>query len=176
MEFDTEVFDTARVEAMIERLQRVLVAMTTDPMRRLSSVDMLLAGENAQLDRWANRPALTQQPRHVSIPMLFAAQVARSPEALAVTCQGRSMTYRELDEAANRLAHLLVAEGAGPGERVALLFPRSAEVVMAIVAVLKTGAAYVPIDPRVPARGSEFMLEDAAPIAAVTTAELPVAA
>ena len=69
----------------------------------------------------------------MSIPVLFAAQVARTPEAVAVTCEGRSLTYRELDEAANRLAHLLAGHGAGPGQCVALLFSRSAEAIVAIV-------------------------------------------
>ncbi len=104
--------------------------------------------------------------------MLFAAQVARAPEAVAVTFEGRSMTYRELDEASNRLAHLLVARGAGPGRCVALLFYRSAEAIVAILAVLKTGAAYLPVDPALPAARIGFMLGDAAPIAAITTAGL----
>ena len=82
------------------------------------------------------------------------------------------MTYRELDEAANRLAHLLAGQGVGPGQRVALLFSRSAEAIVAILAVLKTGAAYVPIDPAVPAARMGFVLDDAAPIAAITTAGL----
>ena len=90
----------------------------------------------------------------MSIPALFAAQVARTPEAVAISCDGRSMTYRELDEAANRLAHLLASRGAGPGQVVALLFSRSAEAIVAILAVLKTGAAYLPIDPALPRRGS----------------------
>ena len=106
----------------------------------------------------------------MSIPVLFAAQVARTPEAVAVTCGGRSLTYRELDEASNRLAHLLFGQGAGPGQCVALLFSRSAEAIVAILAVLKTGAAYLPIDPALPAARIGFMLDDAAPIAAVTTA------
>ena len=80
------------------------------------------------------------------------------------------MTYRELDEAANRLAHLLAGHGAGPGQCVALLLPRSAEAIVAILAVLKTGAAYLPIDPALPAARIGFMLADAAPIAAITTA------
>ena len=104
--------------------------------------------------------------------MLFAAQVARTPEAVAVTFEGRSMTYRELEEAANRLAHLLAGHGVGPGQCVALLFSRSAEAIVAILAVLKTGAAYLPIDPALPAARIGFMLADAAPIAAITTAGL----
>ncbi len=102
--------------------------------------------------RSGNRAVLTQPARApVSIPVLFAAQVARTPEAVALTCEGRSLTYRELDEAANRLAHLLAGHGAGPGQCVALLFTRSAEAIVAILAVLKTGAAYLPIDPALPA-------------------------
>src|SRR6201999_1473981 len=108
----------------------------------------------------------------VSVPAVFAAQVARTPEAVALSCDGRSMTYRELDEAANRLAHLLVAQGAGPGQCVALLFSRSAEAIVSILAVLKTGAAYLPIDPALPASRIGFVLADAAPVAAITTAGL----
>ena len=76
------------------------------------------------------------------------------------------MTYRELDEAANRLAHLLAGQGVGPGQCVALLLERSAEAVVAILAVLKTGAAYLPIDPVVPAARMQFIVADAAPVAA----------
>ena len=103
---------------------------------------------------------------------MFAEQVARAPEAIAVTFEGHSMTYLELDEAANRVAHLLADYGAGPGQSVALLFSRSAEAIVAILAVLKTGAAYLPIDPALPAARIEFMIADAAPIAAITTAGL----
>ena len=173
VEFRTDVFDAASIETLIERLQRVLVAMTADPTRRLSSVDVLDAGEHARLDEIGNRAVLTAAgTTPVSVPVLFAAQVARAPEAVAVTFEGRSMTYRELDEAANRLAHLLAGQGAGPGECVALLLPRSAEAIVAMLAVLKTGAAYLPIDPALPAARIGFMLADAAPIAAVTTAGL----
>ena len=151
VEFRTDVFDAASIETLIGRLERVLVALTADPTRRLSSMDVLDAGEHARLDGWGNRAVLTQPaPAAVSIPAVFAAQVARAPEAVAVSCGERSWTYRELDEAANRLAHLLADHGVGPGERVALLFTRSAEAIVAILAVLKTGAAYLPIDPAHP--------------------------
>ena len=115
VEFRTDVFDADSIEALIERFERVLVALTADPTRRLSSVDVLDAGEHARLDEIGNRAVLTEPVTGVSVPVLFAAQVARAPEAVALSCGGRSMTYRELDEAANRLAHLLAGHGAGPG-------------------------------------------------------------
>ena len=173
VEFDTDVFDASGIQTLIERFNRVLVAMTTDPTGPLSSMDLLDADELARLDGWGNRAVLAHPaPVSLSIPGLFAAQVARVPEAVALTFEGRSLTYRELDEAANRLAHLLAGRGAGPGQRVALLLPRSAEAIVSILAVLKTGAAYVPIDPAVPAARMQFVLGDAAPMAAITTAGL----
>ena len=173
VEFDSNVFDAASIQTLVQRLQRLLVCMTSDPERRISSIDVLDAGEHAGLDEWANRAVLTQPvSAPVSIPELFAAQVARAPQAVALTCEGRALTYRQLDGASNRLAHLLTGQGAGPGQCVALLSERSAQAVIAILAVLKTGAAYLPIDPAVPAARLQFMIADAAPIAAITTADL----
>ena len=171
VEFRTDVFDAASIEALIERLARVLAAMTADPTRRLSSVDVLDEAEHARLDEVGNRATLTQPvAAPVSIPVLFAEQVARAPEAVAISCEGCSWTYREVEEAANRLAHLLAGQGVGPGGCVALLVERSAEAIVAILAVLKTGAAYLPIDPMHPDARIGFMLEDAAPVAVITTA------
>ena len=173
VEFRTDVFDPASIETLIGRLHRVVVAITTDAAQRLSSIDLLDAGEHARVDEIGNRAALTRPAATpVSVPVLFAAQVARSPEAVAVTSDGTSMTYRELDDTANRLAHLLAGQGAGPGHCVAVLMERSAEAIIAMLAVLKTGAAYLAIDPAVPAARIEFMLADAAAVAAITTTDL----
>ena len=173
VEFRTDVFDAASIQTLIERLQKVVVAFTADPTRRLSSIDLLDEAEQARLDGWGNRAVLTQPaPTPVSVPVVFSAQVARTPEAVAVSFEGRSMTYRELEEAANRLAHLLTGQGVGPGACVALLFTRCAEAIVAMVAVLKTGAAYLPIDPGLPAARIGFMIKDAAPIAVITTTGL----
>ncbi|WP_156425244.1 non-ribosomal peptide synthetase, partial [Mycobacterium sp. GA-1285] len=173
IEYRTDVFDRPSIEALSERLRRVLVAMTTDPARSVSSIDLLDEAEHLLLAEVGNRAVLNQPaPPAPSIPALFAEHVARAPEAEALNCQGRSMTYRELDEASNRFAHFLAAEGARPGTSVALLFSRSIEAIVAIMGVLKTGAGYLPIDPAVPAERIEFMVADAAPIAAITTVGL----
>ena len=138
VEFRTDVFDTASIEALIERLRRVLEAMTADPRARLSSIDVLDEAEHVRLDEIGNRAVLTRPaPAAVSVPVLFAAHVARTPEAVAISFGDLSMTYRELDEAANRLAHLLSGYGVGPGACVALLLERSAQAVVAMLAVLE---------------------------------------
>jgi non-ribosomal peptide synthetase component F len=125
-EFDADVFDAAGVETLMGRLRKALEAMTADPARRLLSVDLLDANEHAHLDVIGNRAVLTRPaPPPVSLPVLFAAQVARTPDAVAVSFERLPLTYRELDEAANRLAHLLAGQGVGPGQHVALLLSRS---------------------------------------------------
>ncbi|MGV0714047.1 amino acid adenylation domain-containing protein [Mycolicibacterium sp. XJ662] len=173
IEYQTGVFDPSDIATLIERFKQVLVAMTTDAHQPLSVIDVLERSERARLDQWSNQATLTQPaPAPTSIPGMFAAQVARAPEATALTWNERSWTYRELDEAANRFAHLLVGHGIGPGQRVALLLPRSADAIVSILAILKTGAAYVPIDPTAPTARMELVLGDAAPTAAVTNREL----
>ena len=173
VEFRTDVFDAASIEALIRRFENVLFAVTADPAARVSSLDLLDDGERARLEGWGNRPALTRAaPPAVSIPEAFAAQAKRAPEAVALVYGDRSWSYRDVEEASNRLAHMLVDRGIGPDTCVALLFERSAQAIVAILAVLKTGAAYLPLDPAQPAARTDFVLRDAAPAAAVTTAAL----
>ncbi|WP_156623126.1 non-ribosomal peptide synthetase, partial [Mycobacterium sp. 1164966.3] len=174
VEFRTDVFDPETIEALIKRLERVLMAITADTSRRLSSIDLLDEADHARLDEIGNRAVLTRPAPSapVSIPVLFAAQVERAPDAVALVCGDCSLTYRELEDTANRLAHLLADHGARPGQSVALLFSRSVEAIVAILAILKTGAAYVPVDPALPESRIGFILGDATPIAAVTTAAL----
>ena len=173
VEFRTDVFDAASIEALIERLERVVEAITADPTRRLSSLDLLDAGEHARLDGWGNRAVLTAPAPHAGVGSGVVRRAGGPhPRSGGGDLRGPLVTYRELDEAANRLAHLLAAHGVGPGQCVALLLERSVEAIVAMLAVLKTGAAYLPIDPGLPAARIGFMLEDAAPIAAITTAGL----
>ncbi len=174
VEFRTDVFDAASIEALIERWRRVLEAITADPTRRLSSIDLLDADEHARLDAIGNRAVLTAagDPRRCRFRRYLPRRWPAHPRRWRWCAVRSSWTYRELEEAANRLAHLLAGQGVGPGQCVALLLERSAEAVVAILAVLKTGAAYLPIDPVLPAARIGFMLDDAAPIAAITTAGL----
>ncbi len=174
VEFRTDVFDAASIEKIVGRLQRVLEAMTSEPARPMSALDVFLdADEHARLDQVGNRAVLTRAAAGTeSIASMFAAQAVRTPDAMAVTFEGVSMSYRELDEVTDRAARVLAGRGAGPGQRVALLLPRSTEAIMAMVAVVKTGATYVPIDPSVPEARRQFVLSDAKPVAAVTTADL----
>ncbi|WP_256642717.1 AMP-binding protein, partial [Streptomyces murinus] len=102
------------------------------------------------------------------LPVLFEEQVARTPDAVAVVFEDVKLSYGEVNERANRLARLLVEQGAGPERFVAVALPRSADLVIALLAVLKTGAAYVPIDPDYPADRIAYILEDAHPMSVIT--------
>jgi len=173
VEYDTHQFDAAAVDAVMERLNRVVSEMVSGPERRISAIGALLEGEYDLLTCWGNVAAISLKPDSArSIPELFARQVAANRDAVALTFRGQSVTYGELDDAADVLANRLVKFGAGPGRCVALFIPRSADAIVAMLAVLKTGAAYLPIDPSAPVERVEFMLTDSAPAAVITTSQL----
>ncbi|WP_158169992.1 non-ribosomal peptide synthetase, partial [Mycolicibacterium smegmatis] len=173
VEWDTDVFDPASIDSVIDRLRRVLVTMTDDPTQPVASIDMLSVDEHARLDEFGNRAVLiASEPARTSIPTVFAEQAARTPQAVAISSAGRRVTYRDLDEDSNRFARTLSGNGVGPGQCVALLLERSAQAVVTMLSILKTGAAYLAIDPTLPDERIAFMVSDAAPMAVVTTAEL----
>jgi pristinamycin I synthase-2 len=116
----------------------------------------------------------TVAPPLVALPALFAAQVARTPDAVALVDGAEKISYAELDRRANRLARLLVARGAGPERIVAVALPRCADLVVALLATVKSGAAYLPVDPDYPPERIAYMIADARPAAVVTTAACAV--
>ncbi|MFJ4834529.1 amino acid adenylation domain-containing protein, partial [Streptomyces sp. NPDC088747] len=157
--YATDLFDPASVEAIVRRFLMVLERVTADPSVPLSRVDVLDAAERERiLSGWNDS---TQEVPPTTLAELFEAQVTRTPDATAVVSDGTEMTYAELNARANRLARVLVGKGARPEERVAVLMDRSADLVVALLAVVKTGAAYVPIDPAYPADRIAYTLTDA---------------
>ncbi|HEX8693688.1 MAG TPA: amino acid adenylation domain-containing protein, partial [Longimicrobium sp.] len=159
VEYATSLFERATVERYAVYLRRVLEEMAADAGRRVERLDLLPEAERRQVvEEWNATDA--EYPREACLHELFEAQARRSPEAVAVVQDGRALSYRELNARANRLGRLLRERGVGPGARVAVLMPRSVELVAAELAVLKAGAAYVPIDPSFPAGRIAFMVAD----------------
>ncbi|MFF4572702.1 amino acid adenylation domain-containing protein [Streptomyces sp. NPDC001410] len=167
-EYATELFDAGTITTMLDRWLHFLRQVVAAPETSIGAVDILADGERAALTRWGGQgrdagfEAGTVHER-------FAATAAATPDAIAlVSADGtHSWTYAELDRWSNRIAHHLRARGAQPHSRVALVLDRSPLLVAAILGVLKTGAAYVPVDPAYPPERIEFMLADLAPAVTV---------
>ncbi|RKH74771.1 non-ribosomal peptide synthase/polyketide synthase [Corallococcus aberystwythensis] len=161
-EYRTALFDEATVARLLGHLRTLLQGVARDVNSRLSELPLLDAAERRQvLFDWNDTHA--EFPCDALLPELFEAQVRRTPEAVALAFEGHTLTYRELDTRANQLAHALITWGVGPEVRVGILLERSLELVVALLATLKTGGAYVPLDPAYPAQRLTWMLEDARP-------------
>ncbi|MEV5593674.1 non-ribosomal peptide synthase/polyketide synthase [Streptomyces sp. NPDC052496] len=165
VEYSTDLFEQRTVRTLVERLTRLLEAVTADPARPIGEADVLTPAEHARTPG-ADGP----QVPPATVPELFARQVARHPDAPAVLSASGPLSYQELNARANRLAHLLLSRGIGPGHIVALAFPRGAGLVVAVLATLKAGAAYLPLDTGYPAERLAFMLDDARPSLLLTGA------
>nr|WP_253774194.1 non-ribosomal peptide synthetase [Goodfellowiella coeruleoviolacea] len=168
LEYSADLFDRDTAQAIADRFVRVLTAVVDRPSTAIDDVDVLTAGERTRLlttvnDTAADRPAL-------SLPRLVERHVASG--AVAVEADGQALTYAELNARANRLARVLVGHGAGPERVVAVALPRSADLVVALLAVLKTGAAYLPVDLEYPRERIGYMLADARPLLVVTTGDV----
>jgi len=142
-----------------------------DPDTPIASLPLLPAAEQAQLLA-AGTATATAYPQDASIPALFEAQVARTPEAVAVVCEDQQVTYGALNQHANRLAHALQRLGVGPETRVGICLERSPALVVGLLAILKAGGAYVPLDPRDPPARLTFLLTDCQAPVLVTQAGL----
>src|SRR4051812_34131812 len=172
--YSTDLFDAATAARLSSALEVLLHALGEDPARRLSELPLLRPEELHQLLAEHNPPAAAA-PAPQCLHRRFEARVDRDPHAPAVSVAGAAgspLTYGELDARANRLARRLQARGVGPGDRVALLLERSAELVVAILGVLKAGAAYVPIDPAYPAERVAFVRADSGAALLLTAADL----
>ncbi|RJO75210.1 non-ribosomal peptide synthetase [Nocardia panacis] len=164
--YATDLFDAESADRLCHRYIRLLAALLADPAAAIGAAELLAPEERAAL-----APARATDPgRTLTFPELFGTAVELAPDrpALCVgtaagsngTRASRGLTYRELDRSTNRLARALIARGLGPESRVALTIPRSIESIQAVLAVLKTGAAFVPIDPAYPTHRKAHMLAD----------------
>ncbi|MEU3622976.1 hypothetical protein BS329_20465 [Amycolatopsis coloradensis] len=166
--YSTDLFDQASVTRLTSRLVRFLTAVTGDPQRPLSRVDILDPAERRQLLVTWNTTARVETP---SLVTLFQAEADRVPDAIAVAHGDDRISYGDLNRRANSLAHALIGTGVGPGHLVGVQLPRSVDLVTSLLAVLKTGAAYLPIDPSYPDDRVAFMVEDAKPTVVISTGE-----
>ncbi|MFG2386696.1 amino acid adenylation domain-containing protein [Streptomyces avermitilis] len=166
VEYSTDLFDAADIERLMDRLARTFAALAADPGQRIGAADLLDEAEHEQVVRGWNDTA--HEVPYATLQELFAAQAARTPDRTAVVFEGTELTYSELDLRAERLARLLAEHGAGPETCVAVVLPRSETLVVTLLAVLRTGAAYLPVDPGYPAERIQYLLDDARPVLTLT--------
>ncbi|PPU91110.1 non-ribosomal peptide synthetase, partial [Xanthomonas albilineans] len=165
------LFERSTIERHLAQFVTLLHGMVADAHVRVAQLPLLPAAERAQLQRFTVTETAPLTPA-TCIHHLFEAQVQRTPDAIAVSEGQRTLRYAELDARANRLAQRLRRSGVGLESRVALYLPRSIEQVVAVLATLKAGAAYVPLDPELPSERLAFLLEDSRPRAVLTCTDL----
>ncbi|PHM39367.1 Amino acid adenylation [Xenorhabdus mauleonii] len=166
LNYAVSLFNEATIVRLAGIYQHVLAAFVADQKQPLFGINILSAQERHLLERWNQTE--TPYPQDKTLQQLFEAQVAQHPDAIAVVFEGQKIRYDELNQRANRLAHHLIALGVRPDDRVAICLERSPEMVVGILAILKAGGGYVPLDPTYPTERLAYMLEDAAPVALLT--------
>lgn len=161
LEYSTDLFKRETAQALADRLMRLLEAAESDPDEQIGNLDILAPEEHSSMvTDWQS---VSEKIPHACLPEQFEKQAALRPDAIAVVYENQELSYAELNERANRLARMMISEGVGPEQFVALALPRSLEMAVGLLAVLKAGAAYLPLDPDYPADRIAFMLKDAQP-------------
>ncbi|MFL6233160.1 MAG: amino acid adenylation domain-containing protein, partial [Thermoanaerobaculia bacterium] len=169
--YSTALFERETAARWSGHFQVLLEGLVTNPSQRVSELPLLTAGEREQILAEWNRP-LADYPEEGFVHRLFEAQVEKTPDAAAAVFEGESLTYRELNARANRLARHLRRRGAGPEVLVGIRAERSFEMLVGLLAILKAGGAYLPLDPSLPEERLSYMMEDAG-IELVVTGDLP---
>ncbi|MDZ4343688.1 MAG: amino acid adenylation domain-containing protein [Candidatus Binatia bacterium] len=159
LEYNTDLFDDATITRMLGHLQVLLEGIAADPDQRISEVLLLTEAEKHQLlVEWNDTE--TDYPKDKCIHQLFETQVEKTPDAIALVFEDQQLTYRDLNNRANQLAHYLQKQGVGPEVLVGICVERSLEMIVGLLGILKSGGAYVPLDPAYPQERLAFMLED----------------
>ncbi|MDB9432748.1 MupA/Atu3671 family FMN-dependent luciferase-like monooxygenase [Microcystis aeruginosa] len=158
-DYNTDLFEDETIQRWLGHFQTLLETVINDPQQNLRELPLLSPAERQQLlVDWNNTK--TDYPQDLCIHQLFEAQVERTPDAIALVFEEQSLTYSELNCRANQLAHYLQKLGVKPNELVGICLKRSLDMIMGLLAVLKIGGAYVPIDPDYPQERISFMLQD----------------
>ena len=165
--YAADLFEAATIDSLARRWNRILESLAADPAIAVGAIEVLEPAERADLVSRSGDPGSTVT---MTLPDLLAEAVRRNPDAPAVVSEGRSLSYRELDERSNRLARLLLRHAVGPEDVVAVGIPRSLDSVTAVWAVAKSGAAFVPIDPGYPGERKAHMVADSGAVVGVTVA------
>ncbi|MFL6126552.1 non-ribosomal peptide synthetase, partial [Actinophytocola sp.] len=169
--YSTDLFDESTVRRLVRHYLRVVTAVAEDPGWRIGAIDLWEPAERLAVADWRDGP-VTDYPADRCVHELFAEQAAARPDAPAVVFADRSLSYAQLDAEGNRLAHLLVSHGVGPGSLVGVCVERSLGFVVALVGVLKAGAGYVPLDPSHPAPRTAEIVRQASPRVVITQSTL----
>ncbi|MET0236766.1 MAG: amino acid adenylation domain-containing protein [Kibdelosporangium sp.] len=172
VEYDTDLFDESTVTRLLDYVDRVLRHALRAPASRLSELTTPTEADRAAMSSWQGARV---DPPDVCLHELVERQAHLAPNAVALLADGVQVRYRELDERANQIAHRLRARGVGRGDVVAVLLPRGRDLITAVLGVLKSGAAYLPLDPGLPTARSAFYAEDSAAALLLTTVAVSVA-
>ncbi|HET6851468.1 MAG TPA: amino acid adenylation domain-containing protein, partial [Pyrinomonadaceae bacterium] len=168
-EYSDDLFNAVTIEQMASHFDQLLSGVVADPGQQLADL-LLTPQEQAQLLEWSETPSA--YPRDKSVSELFEEQVKRTPDAIAVTYEDQQLTYAQLNERSNKLAHYLLARGVKTESVVGILMDRSVEVVIALLGTLKAGAAYLPLDPAYPLSRLTFMVCETEPVLLLTQKHL----
>ncbi|MBZ6172309.1 amino acid adenylation domain-containing protein [Streptomyces olivaceus] len=169
LEYAADLYDRETAKTLVDRFLRLLATAVAAPDTPLSGLDVLARDERAELLETFGRGDLAHPEPATTLPALFESWADLAPGSPALVRDDGELTYGELDDQANRLAHELAARGAGPDRTVALVLPRGPELVVAVLAVLKTGASYLPVDPAHPPERIAYALGDLAATVLVTS-------
>jgi non-ribosomal peptide synthetase component F len=159
IEFNTDLFDSSTIDRLWSHMAAFLERGIADPEQKVSAIPLHTAEQLQQLLVDWNQTQ-SDYPKDVPLASLVEAQVARTPHAIAVVCGAQHLTFSQLNERANQLAHRLRSHGAGPDQLIGLCLDRSADLLVALLAIIKAGAAYLPIDPLLPADRVQYIFHD----------------
>ncbi len=170
-EYNRNLFESQTITRILNQFKTLLSAVVVDPSIIISRLNTLDDSDRHELVVESNCTS-ESYPQDLTLPQLFETQAGRVPESVSVVCGDRSISYRELNIASNRLARELIERGVGPNGRVAVFLDRSPEMIVAILAILKSGGAYIPLDPAYPAERLQYVFENSRPSAIITRASL----